>query len=276
MSKKDMVHIVGASLARAREARGLSQRALSAAYAQARAALADPSTVAPRTFSNADLSRLEKTTPGQVVGTKKLVPSRQKRTTAVLLAHILKVDIGTFILEISPESLTFAPEDFNTAEPLTSLVLLGREAAQPAVELPFVPGSDRATFFGLAGTGVSYFPTETRRRYLRGAPPHMYTGRVVFAVAGDSMEPYLTDGDEVIAVPVPPAEWAALRNRVVIVACTRQVVIEKIIENDLDATQHLTLLPYRDALAPRTLARAEIRAIWLVETLLPKAVPVRL
>ena len=274
MSKKDMVHIVGAALTRAREAQGLSQRALSAAYASARALLPGSVTVAPRTFASADLSRLEKTYPGQVVGKKGLVPSRQKRAAALLLANLLKVDIDELILEIAPESLIFASENYSLLKSPPPLILLGAEADLPAVELAFIPGPYRAAFFGLEG--ATYMPTETRRQYLRGAPSHMYTGRVVFAVAGDSMEPYLTDGDEVIAVEVPPAEWSALRNRVVVVACARRVAIEKIIENDLDAGQRLTLLPYRDVLAPRTLGRADIRAIWLVETHLPKAVPVRL
>ena len=90
------------------------------------------------------------------------------------------------------------------------------------------------------------------------------------------MEPYLRDGDEVIAVEVPRTEWTCLRNRVVVVACARRVTIEKIIENDLDTAQRLTLLPYRDVLAGRTLALTDIRAIWLVETHVPQAVPVRL
>ena len=173
MSTKDMVHIVGAALAHAREAQGLSQRALSAAYAEARAHLAVPSTVAPRTFANSDLSRLEKTVPGQVVGTKRLVPSRQKRTTAALLAQVLRVDLADLILEIGAVPRIFASENPNRAESLISLTLLGTEAERPALELTFIPGSHRAAFFGLDGSGLSYTPTETRRQYLRGAPANI-------------------------------------------------------------------------------------------------------
>ena len=270
-----MVHIVGVALKSSREAQGISQRGLSAAYAAARANHPTIGPSAIRAFPNATLSALEKSVPGQRYGAKQTVLSHHQRDTALILAKLLKMDIDELILEIAREPIIFTAENSTTALP-SPLRLLGPLDEQPSVELTFIPGAHRTAFFGALAAGVSYLPTETRRQYLRGAPSDMYAGRVVFAIAGDSMEPYFEDGDEVIAVAVHPLEWAGLRNRVVVVACAQRVAVAKIIDNNLDATQQLTLLPYRTELASRTVGLADIRAIWLVETKLPKAETVRL
>lgn len=95
------------------------------------------------------------------------------------------------------------------------------------------------------------------------------------------MEPYLNSGDEVIAVPVPEGRWDTLLNCIAVVSYegghgTSYVTIKKIIENDLLNRGTLTLLPYRNELAPFAIRRSQISSLHLVEYRQPRCEAVTL
>ena len=276
MSKKDMVFVIGSALAKARAAHSLTQQQLSAAYEpfMVQHALGLPR--ARRSLHNAELSRIENSAPGQTVGPRNLVPSKQERQTAEALARLLDVPPAQIIQEIvltpavtSEKPATFVPT--SSSPPVsTGAVLLGGYASQPAIELTFIPVAARALFVSLGGNLSLFPPTETRRVYLRGALPTMYTGRVVFEVDGDSMEPYINSGDEVIAMEVPQGQWEAAQNGIFVVCLGDRMTIKKIVANDLPTLGTLTLLPFRAELAPMVVGRAEIHAMFMVEEVRPR------
>lgn len=286
MGKLDMVYIIGSELANARTHKGMTQQDLAAAYEVFRQQHKAEYPSA-RKMDNSELSRIESSTPGLVAGLRGGVPSRHKRQTAEALARLLNIDPLQIIQEIvladsanADEMMIFvdnAPDSLGKSNVLQRGTLL----TQPSVELPFISVPARASFVEMGGTFSSFPPLETRRVYLRGAPATMYDTRIVFEVDGDSMEPYINSGDEVIAVEVPEGRWDTTQNCVVVVSYVEPhgsgvVTIKKIIGNDLLNRSTLTLRPYRDELAPHTVRRNEIRAIFRVEEVMPRTFKARL
>jgi repressor LexA len=102
-----------------------------------------------------------------------------------------------------------------------------------------------------------------------------YEDALVFDIEGDSMEPSLRDGQQVIAWPISEGKWEYLHNTICVVAYDEQVTVKAILKNDLNNMDGLTLHATGGAGGSFTVARKDIHSIWEVREFYG-VVPVRL
>lgn len=102
-----------------------------------------------------------------------------------------------------------------------------------------------------------------------------YKDALVFDIEGDSMEPSLRDGQQVIAWPVSDSRWEYLHNTICVVDYAEEVTVKAILKNDLNNTDGLTLHATGGAGGSFTVARKDIHSIWEVREFYG-VVPVRL
>lgn len=102
-----------------------------------------------------------------------------------------------------------------------------------------------------------------------------YKDALVFDIEGDSMEPSLRDGQQVIAWQVSDSRWEYLHNTICVVDYAEEVTVKAILKNDLNNTDGLTLHATGGAGGSFTVARKDIHSIWEVREFYG-VVPVRL
>lgn len=102
-----------------------------------------------------------------------------------------------------------------------------------------------------------------------------YKDAVVFDIEGDSMEPSLRDGQQVIAWEIPEARWEYIHNTICVVAYAEEVTVKAVLKNDLNNTDGLTLHATGGLGGSFTVARKDIHSIWEVREFYG-VVPVRL
>jgi phage repressor protein C with HTH and peptisase S24 domain len=102
-----------------------------------------------------------------------------------------------------------------------------------------------------------------------------YTDALVFDIEGDSMEPSLRDGQQVIAWPVSDGKWEYLHNTICVVDYDETVTVKAVLKNDLNNTDGLTLHATGGLGGSFTVARKDIHSIWEVREFYG-VVPVRL
>lgn len=91
-----------------------------------------------------------------------------------------------------------------------------------------------------------------------------YKDALVFDIEGDSMEPNLRDGQQVIAWPIPEGKWEYLHNTACVVDYDDTVTVKAILKNDLNNTEGLTLHATGGMGGSFTVARKDIHSIWEV------------
>jgi hypothetical protein len=91
-----------------------------------------------------------------------------------------------------------------------------------------------------------------------------YKDALVFDIEGDSMEPNLRDGQQVIAWPVPESKWEYLHNTACVVAYSEEVTVKAILKNDLNNKDGLTLHATGGPGGSFTVERKDIHSIWEV------------
>jgi len=102
-----------------------------------------------------------------------------------------------------------------------------------------------------------------------------YADALVFDIEGDSMEPSLRDGQQVIAWPVSDGKWEYLHNTICVVDYDETVTVKAIFKNELFDRDGLTLHATGGAGGSFTVARKDIHSIWEVREFYG-VVPVRL
>lgn len=102
-----------------------------------------------------------------------------------------------------------------------------------------------------------------------------YADALVFDIEGDSMEPSLRDGQQVIAWPVSEGKWEYLHNTICVVDYDETVTVKAVLKNDLNNTDGLTLHATGGLGGSFTVARKDIHSIWEVREFYG-VVPVRL
>lgn len=102
-----------------------------------------------------------------------------------------------------------------------------------------------------------------------------YTDALVFDIEGDSMEPSLRDGQQVIAWPISEGKWEYLHNTICVVDYDETVTVKAVLKNDLNNTDGLTLHATGGLGGSFTVARKDIHSIWEVREFYG-VVPVRL
>jgi repressor LexA len=91
-----------------------------------------------------------------------------------------------------------------------------------------------------------------------------YKDALVFDIEGDSMEPNLRDGQQVIAWPVPESKWEYLHNTACVVAYAEEVTVKAILKNDLNNKDGLVLHATGGPGGSFTVERKDIHSIWEV------------
>jgi repressor LexA len=102
-----------------------------------------------------------------------------------------------------------------------------------------------------------------------------YKDALVFDVEGDSMEPSLRDGQQVIAWPIPEGKWEYLHNCICVVDYDDLVTVKAIFKNELNNRDGLTLHATGGRGGEFTVERNNIHSIWEVREFYG-IVPVRL
>jgi repressor LexA len=102
-----------------------------------------------------------------------------------------------------------------------------------------------------------------------------YQDALVFDIEGDSMEPSLRDGQQVIAWPISEGKWEHLHNTICVVDYDETVTVKAILKNELFDRDGLTLHATGGAGGSFTVARKDIHSIWEVREFYG-VVPVRL
>ena len=97
------------------------------------------------------------------------------------------------------------------------------------IEVPFVPLHARASF---AETYFDSNVNEDETIKIRKRPGIKYEKAKIFEVDGDSMEPTLVSGEQVLCEIIDPANWK-FTTGVVVVAFGNMVVIKRIKDNEL-------------------------------------------
>lgn len=135
----------------------------------------------------------------------------------------------------------------------------------PLVPLQHVSFKARASFVELGGadTGSGLFDT-LLHRLPPGKTEADYADAIVFDIEGDSMEPTMHSGQQVIAWPIPESKWEHLHNTACVVAYDDTVTVKAILENDLFTYNRLTLRATGGGGGSFVVARAAIHSIWEV------------
>jgi repressor LexA len=102
-----------------------------------------------------------------------------------------------------------------------------------------------------------------------------YADALVFDIEGDSMEPSLRDGQQVIAWRISDSKWEYLHNTICVVDYDETVTVKAVLKNDLNNTDGLTLHATGGLGGSFTVARKDIHSIWEVREFYG-VVPVRL
>jgi repressor LexA len=150
------------------------------------------------------------------------------------------------------------------------------------IELPHVSFKARASFgymqlqrfkdSDLKGAGI--FDT-VLFRLPPGKKEEDYHDALVFDIEGDSMEPSLRDGQQVIAWPIPDGKWEYLHNCICVVNYDELVTVKAIFKNELNNRDGLTLHATGGRGGEFTVERKDIHSIWEVREFYG-IVPVRL
>ncbi len=96
-----------------------------------------------------------------------------------------------------------------------------------------------------------------------------------FDVSGDSMEPTLFEGDKVICSFLEPTLWeTSLKENYVYVVVTRgDVVVKRVVKNNLKESKQLLLESDNDFYDPYTVNAGDIREIWYVRAKISPFLP---
>jgi hypothetical protein len=180
--------------------------------------------------------------------------------------EMLKSDISTQHQEIS----SYPPNQGNAHA-------VGLLSDIPIIELRHVSFKARASFN--YAQLQRYKDSDIFDTVLFRLPPGRtaedYADALVFDVEGDSMEPSLRDGQQVIAWPIPESKWEHLHNTICVVDYDETVTVKAILKNELFDRDGLTLHATGGAGGSFTVAREHIHSIWEVREFYG-VVPVRL
>lgn len=218
-------------------------------------------------------------TIGDILGKKKSKPGFEL-TGKILQAYpevserwlltgdgeMLKSDISSSGQEIS--SYPSSQNNVQAVGPLSDI---------PVIELRRVSFKARASFnyAQLQRVKESDIFDTVLFRLPPGRTAEDYADALVFDIEGDSMEPSLRDGQQVIAWPVPDSKWEYLHNTICVVDYDETVTVKAVLKNDLNNTDGLTLHATGGLGGSFTVARKDIHSIWEVREFYG-VVPVRL
>jgi transcriptional regulator with XRE-family HTH domain len=167
---------------------------------------------------------------------------------------------GFFYIAADPQKISSYPADQGNVQAYKLLSDI------PLIELPHVSFKARASFnyTQLQRHMNSDIFDTVLHRLPPGKTPEDYKDAVVFDIEGDSMEPSLRDGQQVIAWPIPEGKWEYLHNTACVVDYEDTVTVKAIYGNDLNNKDGLTLHATGGKGGHFTVARKDIHSIWEV------------
>ncbi|MBO2009210.1 XRE family transcriptional regulator [Hymenobacter negativus] len=171
---------------------------------------------------------------------------------------------GPMLLSEAPPSL---PQNISSYPPdQNNVQAVGLLSEIPVIELGRVSFRARASFN--YAQLQRFMNSDLFDKVLFRLPPGRtvedYKDALVFDIEGDSMEPNLRDGQQVIAWPVPEGKWEYLHNTACVVDYDDTVTVKAIYSNDLFNTEGLTLHATGGKGGSFTVARKDIHSIWEV------------
>jgi transcriptional regulator with XRE-family HTH domain len=187
----------------------------------------------------------------------------------VLSAIATKLGISTAWLLLGEGEMLLSEVDQQKTSPHIApndAHAVGFLSDMPAVELPHASFKTWASFIELGGADVGSngnLPT-LLYRLPPGRTAADYEGAIVFDIEGDSMEPTMSSGQQVIAWFIPESKWEHLHNTACVVAYDDTVTVKAILDNDLFINNRLTLRATRQGGGSFTVGRSSINSIWEV------------
>lgn len=153
-------------------------------------------------------------------------------------------------------------------KPTSTARAVPRHVSSGMIEVPFVPIKARATF-------AEFFDDTNRDDTMIMVPreevevPFLEATRC-FEVNGDSMEPRLRSGWKVLGRQVPPEDWRYIGGGQVYVVLYRNTLVVKTIrDNNLPVEGFVRLHSENPSGGSVDVAQEDLRAIWLVYSVLP-------
>ena len=179
--------------------------------------------------------------------------------------------------EPSHASATTTPQKTSDYIPANDARPVGLLSQIPVIRLRHVTARVRASFDYtlLQKHGHSDLLEELLFRLPPGRTEADYADALVFDIEGDSMEPSLRDGQQVIAWPIPEGKWEHLHNTICVVDYDDTVTVKAVRKNDLFTTDGLTLHATGGGGGQFTVGRSLIHSLWEVREFYG-IVPVRL
>jgi repressor LexA len=187
----------------------------------------------------------------------------------VSVDYLLNGSSSTF--EVHPQNISSYPRE------KPNVHAVGLLSDIPVIELGRVSFRARASFN--YAQLQRFMKSDLFDKVLFRLPPGRteedYKDALVFDIEGDSMEPSLRDGQQVIAWPVPESKWEHLHNTICVVDYDDTVTVKAVFKNDLFNMEGLVLHATGGPGGEFTVARSLIHSIWEVREFYG-VVPVRL
>ena len=148
----------------------------------------------------------------------------------------------------------------NNTEPEGNAVLIGAASSSPLVEVRYFEVSPSATFQEFV-SDVSEAASTITVHAIPGL--NIDDTFCVFQAYGDSMAPQIRNHARVLCREITSSRWHTLHNCVIVIAYADKFVIKRIVRNELDTLNRLTLASDNpDYPEQHTVALSDIRCIF--------------
>lgn len=156
--------------------------------------------------------------------------------------------------------LTGEGEMLKDSEPEANATLIGSASTSPLIEVRYFEVSPSATFQEFV-SDVSDASTTIGIPAIPGL--HIDDSYCVFQVYGDSMAPQIHNKSRILCREINPTRWHTLHDCVIVIAYSDKFVIKRLIRNELDTANRLTLASDNPEFPDQhTIAQSDIHCIF--------------
>lgn len=156
--------------------------------------------------------------------------------------------------------LTGEGDMLKASEPEANAMLITTSTASPFVDVRYFEVSPSATFQEFL-SDVSNASTTIGIPAIPGL--HIDDSYCVFQVYGDSMAPQIHNKSRILCREINPTRWHTLHDCVIVIAYSDKFVIKRLIRNELDTANRLTLASDNPEFPDQhTIAQSDIHCIF--------------
>lgn len=156
--------------------------------------------------------------------------------------------------------LTGEGDMLKASEPEANAMLITTSTASPFVDVRYFEVSPSATFQEFL-SDVSDASTTIGIPAIPGL--HIDDSYCVFQVYGDSMAPQIHNKSRILCREINPTRWHTLHDCVIVIAYSDKFVIKRLIRNELDTANRLTLASDNPEFPDQhTIAQSDIHCIF--------------